>query len=144
MSTTVSIVLALLAAMTGGGFLGFIQFLMNRKDGKDEWKEDIKKGFENVNSRFDRADEDLSHIKLEIADISKKLDIQTELNICEGRSILKQKNDKYREMGFIPDDEYPVYKALGEAYINAGGNSNVKTMFLRNMDKLPVQQPQYK
>lgn len=42
-------------------------------------------------------------------------------------------------MGYIPDDDYETYIALGEAYEAMEGNSLVKKGFEENR-KLPVQE----
>ena len=70
--------------------------------------------------------------------MNDKFDKQSALNVAEGKILLAGLNHKFREMGYIPDDKYTIYKSLGEAYINAGGNSDVKLMFQRNMEHLDV------
>lgn len=118
------LILTLVAALTGGGTLGFIQFMINRKDNGDDFKEKVTEKLHKI--------EELG------VQMNDKFDKQSALNVAEGKILLDGFNRKFREMGYIPDDEYPMYKMLGERYIGAGGNSDVKAMFERNMTYLKV------
>ena len=53
-----------------------------------------------------------------------------------GREKLNKLSKKYIKRQYIPEDEFESFKELGEAYLEAGGNSMVKELFLEAM-KLP-------
>lgn len=54
-----------------------------------------------------------------------------------GRDKLLFLNKKYRQMGYIPEDEYEAYSGLYDAYIGMGGNSLVKKGY-ENNKSLPI------
>lgn len=74
-----------------------------------------------------------------INNIRKKRTPQDNMLLALGRDKLLFLNKKYRKMGYIPDDDYETYIALGEAYEAMEGNSLVKKGFEENL-KLPVQE----
>ena len=53
-----------------------------------------------------------------------------------GRDRLNHLSKKHIKSGFIPEDEFESFKELGEAYLEAGGNTMVKELYLEAV-KLP-------
>lgn len=53
-----------------------------------------------------------------------------------GREKLNALSKKYIKMTYIPEDEFESFNELGEAYLDAKGNSIVKELYLEAM-KLP-------
>ena len=56
-----------------------------------------------------------------------------------GRDKLLFLNKKYKKLGFIPEDDYETYIALGEAYIGMEGNTLVRKGF-EDGRKLPIRE----
>ena len=59
-----------------------------------------------------------------------------EVTMAMGRDRLNFLSKKHIKEGYIPEDEYESFEALGESYVNAGGNSIVRALFEEAM-KLP-------
>lgn len=66
----------------------------------------------------------------------KKLTPFEEVTIAMGRDRLNFLSKKHLRAGYIPEDEFESFKELGESYINAGGNTMVKELYMEAM-KLP-------
>lgn len=66
----------------------------------------------------------------------KKMTPYEEVTIALGRERLNVLCKRYIKFGYIPEDYYESFKALGDAYIDAGGNTKVKALFEDAM-KLP-------
>lgn len=66
----------------------------------------------------------------------KKMDPYDLVTMAIGRDRLNFLSKKHLRDGFIPEDEFESFKELGEAYINADGNTKVKELYLDAM-KLP-------
>lgn len=45
-----------LSLVFGGAFMGFLQFLIQRKDSKDEWKKEILEGYKQLEAKFVKLD----------------------------------------------------------------------------------------
>jgi hypothetical protein len=58
------------------------------------------------------------------------------VTIAIGREKLNKLSKKYIKRQYIPEDEFESFKELGEAYLDAGGNSMVKELYQDAM-KLP-------
>lgn len=56
-----------------------------------------------------------------------------------GRDKLLFLNKKYKKLGYIPEDDYETYIALGEAYIGMEGNTLVRKGF-EDGRKLPIRE----
>ena len=56
----------ILSCLFGGTFIGFIQFLIQRKDGKDEWKEEIAEAIRQLEGKFTKQDLKMDAMKSEI------------------------------------------------------------------------------
>lgn len=59
-----------------------------------------------------------------------------EVTMAMGRDRLNFLSKKHLKNKYIPEDEFESFKALGESYVNAGGNSIVRALFEEAM-KLP-------
>lgn len=59
-----------------------------------------------------------------------------QVTMAMGRDRLNFLSKKHLKNKYIPEDEFESFKELGEAYIDAGGNTMVKELYLETM-KLP-------
>lgn len=58
------------------------------------------------------------------------------VTMAVGREKLNKLSKKYIKMSYIPEDEFESFKELGEAYLDAEGNSIVKELY-RDAIQLP-------
>lgn len=63
---------------------------------------------------------------------------QEKMILAIGRDRLLFLSQKYEKLGGIPEDEFENYKAMGEAYIDMGGNSRVKRHYEADIATLPM------
>jgi len=118
MSITLLISNIIVALVSAGGFWTLIEHTFEkRKKTKDE-----------------KIDELISEIK----DIKKELDSTTDLSKAYSRERLNHLSEKYMSMGYIPKEDIVSYTLLGNAYINAGGNTEVRTKFEYIKENLEV------
>lgn len=66
----------------------------------------------------------------------KKMTPYEQVTMAIGRDRLNFLSKKHIKEGFIPEDEFESFKELGEAYLEAGGNTMVKELYLEAV-KLP-------
>ena len=66
----------------------------------------------------------------------KKMTPYEQVTMAIGREKLNKLSKKYLKKQYIPEDEFESFKELGEAYLEAGGNTMVKELYLDAM-KLP-------
>ena len=59
-----------------------------------------------------------------------------QVTMAMGRDRLNFLSKKHLRDGYIPEDEFESFKKLGESYLNAGGNTIVKELYLEAI-KLP-------
>lgn len=59
-----------------------------------------------------------------------------QVTMAMGRDRLNFLSKKHLREGYIPEDEFESFKELGESYLNAGGNTMVKELYLEAI-KLP-------
>lgn len=59
-----------------------------------------------------------------------------QVTMAIGRDRLNYLSKKHIKAGYIPEDEFESFKELGEAYLEAGGNTMVKELYLEAV-KLP-------
>ena len=59
-----------------------------------------------------------------------------QVTLAMGRDRLNFLSKKHIRAGYIPEDEFESFKELGEAYLEAKGNSKVKELYTEAM-KLP-------
>lgn len=60
-----------------------------------------------------------------------------QVTMAMGRDRLNFLSKKHLKNKYIPEDEFESFEALGNAYIDAGGNTKVKALFKEAM-KLPT------
>ena len=60
----------------------------------------------------------------------KKMTRYEQVTMAMGRDRLNFLSKKHLREGYIPEDEFESFKELGEAYIDAGGNTMVKELYL--------------
>lgn len=95
----------------------------------------IEKG---VEKNRKHRDEELSKLITEIKEINKELKETTELSKAFSRERLNFLSEKYLKQGYIPKEDIISYTLLGKAYINANGNTEVRTKFEYNVENLEV------
>lgn len=66
----------------------------------------------------------------------KKMTPYERVTMAVGREKLNKLSKKYIKMAYIPEDEFESFKELGEAYLDAEGNTMVKELYLDAV-KLP-------
>lgn len=66
----------------------------------------------------------------------KKMGPYDAVTMAIGRDRLNFLSKKHIKNNYIPEDEFESFKELGEAYIDAGGNTMVKELYLEAI-KLP-------
>ena len=128
-------IIAIAIAMIGsGGLWGFVQHLIDTKIKK---KEDIIK---EINFKLDKmvTVEDLNKLAEDLAQLKDDVSATKDLSLSSARNTLNQLSNKYMALGYIPDDEYVAYKAIGESYMTAGGNTEIKAKFEYVMKELKV------
>lgn len=76
-------------------------------------------------------------VKLLIERYSKKKTPTQEVVLALGRDRLLHLCKQYREMAYIPEEDYETFVAMGDAYILMHGNSKVKKLF-EECRKLPI------
>lgn len=66
----------------------------------------------------------------------KKMTPYERVTMAVGREKLNKLSKKYIKMEYIPEDEFESFNKLGEAYLEADGNTVVKELYLEAV-KLP-------
>ena len=132
--TSEQIVTIIIAIAGSGGIWGVIQYLLETKVTKN--KESLKAITDKL-SKVATSDEVLQ-LSNTISDIYAELEMTKDVALASARDRLNQLSNKYLELGYIPLDDYVAYKALGDSYINADGNSEIKAKFNLVMDSLEV------
>lgn len=132
--TSEQIVTIIIAIAGSGGIWGVIQYLLETKVTKN--KESLKAITDKL-SKVATSDEVL-RLSNTISDIYAELEMTKDVALASARDRLNQLSNKYLELGYIPLDDYVAYKALGDSYINADGNSEIKAKFNLVMDSLEV------
>lgn len=130
MDLTTAIVTIIVGILGGGGLWGFLA-----ARGEREAKE--AKQIEALNANLEQIQSDVAHVRNEFSDVKEELMLTKDLSLSNARDKLNYLNNKYIEKGYIPHREAIAYQLLGEAYINAGGNSEVATAFHYVMKNIP-------
>lgn len=128
-------IIAIVIAMIGsGGLWGFIQYLIDTKIKK---RQDVIK---EINSKLDRmvTVEDLNKLAQDLSQLKDDISATKDLALSSARNTLNHLSNKYMALGYIPEDEYVAYKAIGESYLAAGGNTEIRTKFEYVMKELKV------
>ena len=123
--TTEMIVTIIIAVVGSSGVWGFLQWLLETKVKKrNKLLKDMKDKLDSVATR-----DELKDISEELAKIKTTLDTDNKLTLSIAREKLNSMSNQYLLKGYIPMDEYVAYYAIAEAYIQAGGNSEIKSKF---------------
>ena len=128
-------IIAIAIAMIGsGGMWGFVQHLIDTKIKK---KEDIIK---EINFKLDKmvTVEDINKLAEDLAQLKDDVSATKDLSLSSARNTLNQLSNKYMALGYIPADAYVAYTAIGESYMAAGGNTEIKAKFEYVMKELKV------
>ena len=75
----------------------------------------------------------------DIANIVSNAKNSSNLSMAYARDRLNYLSNLYMKKGYIPQEDIVSFTLLGEAYIDAGGNSETKTKYLHCINKLPVE-----
>lgn len=127
----VTIVVAILGS---GGLWSLIQwFLETRVTKKAQFIKDIKEKMEDLVTT-----DDLEGIKEEIKKIGVDSAQAKDLSLAIARDRINFLCNKYLRLGYIPLQDYVSFKEIGESYIKAGGNSEIKSKFELVMEDLEV------
>ena len=131
MNTFVAVVLGILGS---GGLWGFVQYLIDTKIKKREQVMD------EINTKLDKVAtaSELMKVSEEMSILKNNIAHTKDLALSSARNTLSQLSNRYLELGYIPDDEFVAYKSIGESYIEAGGNTEIKTKFNLVIDTIPV------
>lgn len=75
----------------------------------------------------------------DISNIVSSAKNTSNLSMAYARDRLNYLSNMYMKKGYIPQEDIVSFTLLGEAYIDAGGNSETKTKYLHCINKLPVE-----
>ncbi len=132
---TGEMILAIVVAIVGSsGLWGFLQWVLETKCRKRN------KTLKDMNSKLDNlaTKQEITNISNELASIKNALDTDRDLTLSMAREKLNEMSNKYLKLGYIPYEEYVAYNSIGDAYIRAGGNSEIKAKFELVMEDLDV------
>lgn len=141
-----SIVIALIGA---GGFWGYLEYRdrEKRKD-KNNRLEEISNGLKDITEAINKTDEDVNRLEKQVTELHSgqmqcavklaNLEMSTELSKAYARDRLNRLANRYMDQGYIPADEVVPFKLLGQAYIDASGNTETKTKYLHCIEELDV------
>ena len=129
-----TIITVLIAVIGSGGLWGFVQHLIDTKIKK---RETIIK---EINDKLDHVAtvEDLNKLAEDLSQLKTDMSAAKDLSLSSARNTLSHLSNKYITLGYIPEDEYVAYKSIGESYLNAGGNTEIKTKFEYVLKELKV------
>ena len=129
-----TIITVLIAVIGSGGLWGFVQHLIDTKIKKREII--IKE----INDKLDHVAtvEDLNKLAEDLSQLKTDISAAKDLSLSSARNTLSHLSNNYIALGYIPEDEYVAYKSIGESYLNAGGNTEIKTKFEYVLKELKV------
>ena len=129
-----TIITVLIAVIGSGGLWGFVQHLIDTKIKK---RETIIK---EINDKLDHVAtvEDLNKLAEDLSQLKTDISAAKDLSLSSARNTLSHLSNNYIALGYIPEDEYVAYKSIGESYLNAGGNTEIKTKFEYVLKELKV------
>lgn len=129
-----TIITILIAVIGSGGLWGFVQHLIDTKIKK---RETIIK---EINDKLDHVAtvEDLNKLAEDLSQLKPDISATKDLSLSSARNTLSHLSNNYIALGYIPEDEYVAYKSIGESYLNAGGNTEIKTKFEYVLKELKV------
>lgn len=83
-------------------------------------------------------DEKIDKLIADVNSIKQELDSTTELSKSYSRDRLNFLSEKYMALGYVPKEDIISYTLLGKAYINANGNTEVRTKYEYVIENLEV------
>lgn len=130
----ISVIVAILGS---SGIWAIFQSLINSK---------IKQRNDTIQQISDKLDcmvtiNDLDELRHEVDTIKTVVDHNTDLTLSVARDKINALSNRYMRIGYIPMDEYVSYIAIGESYINANGNTEIKSKFLWCKEHLEPKDP---
>lgn len=156
----------IVALVGAGGFWAYVEHRYNdRKKAKSTKLDTIIKELKDVTESISKTDaavyklsdcvDDLSQGQMQCAtkldkirDIENKFgdledliqDVKTgnSLSLAFSRDRVNHLANIYMKLGYIPQDEYIAFKLLGQAYLDAGGNSEIKEKYEYCIEELEV------
>ena len=72
---------------------------------------------------------ELTKLSQEVQTLYKEFVLNQDLTLSIARDRLNSLSNKYLQLGYIPIEDYVSFMAIGESYLQAGGNSEVRTKF---------------
>ena len=130
-TTVVAIVIAILGS---GGLWSFLQWIVETKVKRHSNDlTDIKKKIDNL-----VTSQDIDKVVKEIQELRLDTEQTKNLSLAIARDRINVLSNKYLDIGYIPVEDYVSYKAIGDSYINAGGNSEIRAKFELVMEDLDV------
>lgn len=157
----------IVALVGAGGFWAYVEHrYSDRKKSKSTKLDTIIKELKEVTESISKTDatvdklsncvDDLSQGQMQCAtkldkirDIENKFgdleylikDVKTgnNLSLAFSRDRVNHLANIYMKLGYIPQDEYIAFKLLGQAYLEAGGNSEIKEKYEYCIDELEVE-----
>lgn len=129
MSTINLLITVIVAALSSTGVWSFFDHTADRK-----YRKECKRDEKREAAKEKKIDELIADIKK----LSSDLNLTKELSKSQARATLNKWSEKFIELGYIPKCYYVAYKTLGDDYIAAGGNSEVKEKFLYIIENLEV------
>lgn len=119
-----------------GGSAGFWAVIQSLIDSKVKKRGEVIK---EINDKLDNVatKDEVKELKEDIQEVKEELAHTKDVSLSNARDRLNHLCNKYTNDGYIPFDEFVSFKALGESYINAGGNTEIKTKFewvMENVD----------
>jgi len=157
----------IVALVGAGGFWAYIEHrYSDRKKAKSTKLDTIIKELKEVTESISKTDatvkklsncvDDLSQGQMQCAtkldkirDIENKFgdledlikDVKTgnNLSLAFSRDRVNHLANIYMKLGYIPQDEYIAFKLLGQAYLESGGNSEIKEKYEYCIDELEVE-----
>ena len=122
MTTTEIIVAITIAVIGSNGIWALMARIFERKSGIKDDVEALRTSIRQLKTKLD----DIENLAVSNRDLSK----------ATARDRLNFLNHKYRDLGYIPKDDYVSYKLIGEAYEKSEGNTIVREEFEVNMKEL--------
>ena len=157
----------IVALVGAGGFWAYIEHrYSDRKKAKSTKLDTIIKELKEVTESISKTDatvdklsncvDDLSQGQMQCAtkldkiraleskfgdleDLIKDVKTGNSLSLAFSRDRVNHLANIYMKLGYIPQDEYIAFKLLGQAYLDAGGNSEVKEKYDYCIDELEVE-----
>lgn len=124
----------IIAIIGSSGLWGFLQWWLETKCKKRN------KTLKDMDSKLDKlaTKQEITGISDDLVLIKNVLDTDRNLTLAMAREKLNDMSNRYLDIGYIPYEEYVAYNSIGEAYIRAGGNSDIKAKFELVMEDLDV------